>query len=41
MYRCGDCDWFVPKKRNPAKGYCIVKNMEKLVTDKRCEAFEK
>ena len=41
MNRCGDCDWLIKKKRNPSKGYCIVEDVAKPVTDKRCEVFEK
>jgi len=39
--RCGDCDWLVKKKRNPSKGHCIVEDKDKIVTDKRCELFER
>lgn len=40
MNRCGDCDWLVIKKQNPSKGHCIVEDVDKLVTDKRCGVFE-
>jgi hypothetical protein len=41
MNRCGDCDWLVIKKRNPSKGRCVVTDKDRLVTDKRCNVFER
>lgn len=41
MYRCKDCDWFVPRKGSLI-GYCIRKDKKLDFLTKRCkDDFEK
>jgi len=42
MYRCGQCIWFAPRKKQSFKGKCVCTDEDVDLLTKRCkENFEK